>query len=103
MGVSRQRTCAVARSSSEPIRMSGRSCVTHSTFGRSTCFILPESGSFTMVVRFQTKRPMYFSSLRIGRSMFGQTFTPAAAVTAQTTRARLSDSKSLSTGREGDS
>jgi hypothetical protein len=47
------------------IRISGRSCVTHSSFGRSTCFILPDRGSFTVVVRFQTNFPVYFSSLRI--------------------------------------
>jgi len=51
------------------MRMSVRSCVTHSSLGRSTCFILPESGSLTVVVRFHTKRPMYFSSLRIRDSV----------------------------------
>src|SRR5688572_29090565 len=56
------------------IRMSGRTWTTQSSLGRSTCLILPVSGSFAVVVRFHTNLPMYFSSLRM-REMV-ETFQP---------------------------
>ncbi|MBK6515656.1 MAG: hypothetical protein IPM79_04540 [Polyangiaceae bacterium] len=62
--------------------------MTHSSFGRSTCFILPVSGSFTLVVRFQMNVPVYFSSFRIREIV--ETFHPPRSFTFVGTRSSFS-------------